>query len=440
MLKKAYLVINNKPIKMKKIILSLLICCLWTTAKAQDFYEASWESGGVTYVALLVEFDSDAFFRVNYSINGVEKIVEYKCQFMSNIDYVAEYIDGYSPRFIKGGGESSSYNADNFYFLSSSSALYASEKVNVFTRDDALPMAKESDIKTLTRLKYWDVINDEDLSPSYLKQFFLESEKYYTQFASLYSGSYDNTTISNDAIGAPEKDNDDRLIFVMSRSDKYNYQSWNQSKDFPRAWIRDKWDDGYDITDISYFDEMWFVVMSDIKGLTTQSWKTDETFPKEWIANKWDEGYYINEVSYGEDDWAIVMSKGTGFTNQSWKTSLDFPTDWISSKKAEGYLITDATCKNGMWAVVMSKGSNYYSQEYELSNTYPGTWVKENWSKGLAITTATNGNGKWFVVMSKGSNINRQAFNRTEELPKHYIRNNWDNNLYISDIALKTAW
>ncbi len=59
-----------------------------------------------------------------------------------------------------------------------------------------------------------------------------------------------------------------------------------------------------------YGNGVWALVMSKGTEFKTQSWSTRTDFPKDVIKDKWDNGFDITGISYGQDLWALVISKG----------------------------------------------------------------------------------------------------------------------------------
>ncbi len=105
---------------------------------------------------------------------------------------------------------------------------------------------------------------------------------------------------------------------------------------------------------MAYGNGLWAVVMSTGSDYGMQTWQTSYEYPDAFITEKWDEGYRISNLAYGNGLWAVVMSKGINYYWQTWQTSYEYPQDYITEKWDTGYHITDLTYGNGLWAVVMS--------------------------------------------------------------------------------------
>ena len=95
----------------------------------------------------------------------------------------------------------------------------------------------------------------------------------------------------------------------MSGGTNFGNQSWAIRPSFPEDYIAEKWGEGLDITNLTYGDGVWAVVMSELPNSLRQSWMTSSSFPKDFIEKKWDEGFNITEVAYGAGVWAVVMSQ-----------------------------------------------------------------------------------------------------------------------------------
>ena len=53
-------------------------------------------------------------------------------------------------------------------------------------------------------------------------------------------------------------------------------------------------------------------------------WATASGFPEDYIRRKWDEGYDLTALTYGDGEWVVVVSRGTGYTTQSWAMRAQF--------------------------------------------------------------------------------------------------------------------
>ena len=117
------------------------------------------------------------------------------------------------------------------------------------------------------------------------------------------------------------------------------------TQNFPQEDISEGWDEGKDITSISYGNGVWALVMSESE-LHSQQWWTRSYFPENEIKEGWDEGKKITSLTYGNGVWVLVMSMGSGLYSQQWWTRSNFPKDeikegWGTSKPDSPWFVED---------------------------------------------------------------------------------------------------
>jgi len=136
--------------------------------------------------------------------------------------------------------------------------------------------------------------------------------------------------------------------------------------------VKEGYDENYNITDICYGkdsdgDNMWILVMTKISvGAESFSTVSPANFQSK-VKEKWDEGYDIVDLSYGKDQLAVVFRKGTGYSGQSWFSRSEFPVDKIKQSLNEGKILTSFGWKSDFSSSmgVVSKVLNYNSQSFE---------------------------------------------------------------------------
>ncbi len=188
---------------------------------------------------------------------------------------------------------------------------------------------------------------------------------------------------------------------VMTKPVEFSGQVYFAEPEFPQTKIREYWDQGYDITSVSYANGEWVVVLSAGMGFTNQTYFSDESFPGADIQKYWDEGYSITSAGYGNARWYVVMSKGSALNKQVYFTEAAFPENRIRNYWNSDYYITTVAYGNGVWAVVMSTGPSFTNQYYYKKESFPEGGIKEDWENDFFITTLTYGDSLWIVVMSK---------------------------------------
>jgi regulator of replication initiation timing len=181
---------------------------------------------------------------------------------------------------------------------------------------------------------------------------------------------------------------------VMSKMSSNFYQEWMTRNYFPSNEIQKSYDSSCYISNVTYGDGLWAVVMSKGSNFTAQQWRTRNYFPKDEIQELYDQNYYITNLAYGHGLWAVVMSKENNYTaQQQWRTRNYFPSDEIQKLYDQNYYITNLTYGHGLWAVVMSKDNNYTAQQWITRNYFPKDEINEFWKQGYQITQLTYGGG-----------------------------------------------
>jgi len=170
-----------------------------------------------------------------------------------------------------------------------------------------------------------------------------------------------------------------------------------------------------------------------------QTWLTREYFPEQEIQYCWDQDHYITDLTYSNGEWTIVMTKTVGYTNQTYLTDPEFPKAKIREYWDQGYDITSSTYANGAWIVVMSAGSGFTNQTYFSGSNFPDADVQSYWDQGYSITSIGYGNETWFVVMSKGTESEKQVYFTEATFPEGRIRTYWNSDKYITSIAYGNA-
>lgn len=411
---------------MKNLLVSLLILFAALSGYAQTYYETSWVSGEVKYTALVIFYEKDAaLVRVKYYANGADKLASYNCtykDFTKSDGTTDRYLNGFDANIVR-GPSNSSYSADNFYINQNGNSYEA------YTADDNAFDGGDF-TKSMKPMLYWVKLNPEALTKGYLDDYFEEDETLLQLLIYLNKGEISFPVQSNAVtILANGVDGESVWAAVMDKTSKapYSQQRIKKSKEFPSAWIKQQWNDGFSITTFD-FDENkneFVVLMSKGSGQGLQSWRRTDTFPKDWITEKWNEDYQITSMMYGAGNWYLAMNKNTGYITQRWKTSYEIPRDWIIDNWNESYAITSATHGNGVWALTMTKGSKLGAQTWKTGSTYPFKWIQERAEKGYSITTITYGDGKWLVVMSKNStNTTNRSSTQYQDIPIDWILQN----------------
>ena len=211
-------------------------------------------------------------------------------------------------------------------------------------------------------------------------------------------------------------------------------QTWLTRAYFPEQEIRDCWGQKHAISDLTYNNGEWTLVMTQGLGYTDQVYFSDSEFPKTKIREYWDQGYDITGTTYANGEWIIVMSLGTGFTNQSYLNDSQFPDTDIQDYWDRGYAITSFGYGQGGWFVVMSEGSKLQKQVYFTEASFPESRIKNYWDSDYYITGVGYGNTLWAVVMSTVQMYSNQYYYHDENFPEDGIKEDWDNDFFITNM------
>ena len=206
-------------------------------------------------------------------------------------------------------------------------------------------------------------------------------------------------------------------------------------------WVKEKWDAGYQITDIAGGTDRWVIMMTKNSSYENRSLITNPDFPVKRVQELWNEDAYITSVLYGFDRWVVVMSRYpkdvAANMDQTMKLSADYPTAWIDGKAADGYRVTSVNSDGKVWLVVMTKGTGLGQQISQIfgENGFPKTWVEDNWTKGYYITSyGTGPKGKSIVVMSQGAKYKQQSYWMGAAFPTNWVKEKWGDGWDITGV------
>ncbi|MCP4356588.1 MAG: serine/threonine protein kinase [Chloroflexi bacterium] len=197
---------------------------------------------------------------------------------------------------------------------------------------------------------------------------------------------------------------------IMSQNSPYGRQTYYVTEAFPTETIEQKWKEGFRITDLTYSDGVWGVVLSQDSPYGRQTWYTTEAFPKEVIQQKWEEGFRITDLAYGDGVWGVVLSQDSPYGRQTWYTTEAFSTETIQQKWEEGFRITSVAYGDGVWGVVLSQNTPYGRQTWFTTEAFPAETIQQKWEEGFRITSVAYGDGVWGAVLSQDSPYGRQTW------------------------------
>lgn len=138
----------------------------------------------------------------------------------------------------------------------------------------------------------------------------------------------------------------DQWVVVMSKGTGISRQLYTSPTSFQdrEEWIKARSTEGYRITvlagDNGTKAPQYVIVLSSDSGISEQTVNGPAEFPGEWIKQKWDEGYEITSAT-GYGSWIVVMSKGLNLGDQSWERGQKIPGTWFAKQGMSGILEKD---------------------------------------------------------------------------------------------------
>ncbi|EXB97658.1 hypothetical protein L484_020208 [Morus notabilis] len=215
------------------------------------------------------------------------------------------------------------------------------------------------------------------------------------------------------------RDVDDSLVF----------QRFNLAKqDCSRLFIRS----------VASRSNLWALIMNDVIGFSEQDLKLSPNFlPDEWIKEHWDEGFDITAIA-GADNGSslVVMSKGTQFLNQTYKVNDPFPSDYIEDMQKREYFITAMATSGSKWAVVVSKGAGFSSQYVRFDGDLSDESIRAWSDHGYSITaTAATADKVAFVFSRRLGYLVQNKTLSTSDFPDRQIAANCSDEFYVSSIC-----
>jgi|GEM_PF-1027479 len=114
------------------------------------------------------------------------------------------------------------------------------------------------------------------------------------------------------------------------------------------------------ITYLNFINNEWVAVYSQNTPFTSQIVSAAGTtvYPEAWVNEKWQQGYVITNMACGKGKWLVVMTKGADYAQQKLSISDKVEASMLEERKAEGYILTD----------LVKNGSKYYSVFSKVAN------------------------------------------------------------------------
>lgn len=238
--------------------------------------------------------------------------------------------------FILLGITQSSKAQDSWYISLSKSV----QKQSIHTTDSFPKTYISSQVKQgsfLTDLNYvddkWHIVT----SPRpYLGQTYRLSPELSLQWIkTLWGKGFDITKISYV---------NNNWLVIMCQKAGYVGETWAIEGTFTdlQHFIREQWKKKKKILNLAYGNGQWLVSMTHGSPYLEQTYKYDKNYPSAWILQKQQEGYAVTNLAFGGGTWAVVVSKTD--TNRvsaqdTMLTSKSFPADRLSALQEQGYAI-----------------------------------------------------------------------------------------------------
>jgi serine/threonine protein kinase len=197
-------------------------------------------------------------------------------------------------------------------------------------------------------------------------------------------------------------------------------------------------ENGLYISSISCFQELWAIVLDARVSLTAQKYLlSDQILPKNWIRERWEEGYQITTIASSSSGSSfVVMCKGSSYTEQAYNVSDIFPFEWINKKWRDGFFITSIASIRMKWVVIISRNTLFEKQCVELDFQYPSEGIHRRWNSGYRITACAATSEQFAFVLSRQLSQpidERQETLRTSKFPEQHIKHKWRQNLYLTN-------
>jgi tetratricopeptide (TPR) repeat protein len=223
-----------------------------------------------------------------------------------------------------------------------------------------------------------------------------------------------------------------------SRTESYRIGDWDGD------WIREKWQSGYSVTNLTYGPDGWTIVVAVDSAIDGQRIRFADAFPKDDIKEAWDEGFYVDQIVTYDGKWVLVASE-RAYGGQSWMRRDKLHYDEVLSRLREKGAITDLSYSAGTWVMINSRGSGISDQKVETGTSFPQAAIAKWIGRGYALTQLVHGNGTWWAVFSKGRDLGSSRIFSANHLTgkgaaslKKEISDGWKSglrNLYFAQIT-----
>ena len=207
-----------------------------------------------------------------------------------------------------------------------------------------------------------------------------------------------------------------KYIALFEKETKDQQINSTMSLDDFREIIKQRWSEGYDISEIKYGSGKW-------TGVFTKSTKeSHQTYivADRWSAvnhilpEYWKKGYYITSVEHGLAEWIVVFEKNTSYNNQAFerRKNLDDFYAAVDKRWKEGFDLIDLEYGQGRWTGIFAEGTGYTDQAMIIRSRWSELipQIENYWAKGYRISNIEFTLGKWMCIFSKYKGAKGQGY------------------------------
>lgn len=146
---------------------------------------------------------------------------------------------------------------------------------------------------------------------------------------------------------------------VAVEVDAHPRQAWTHGVGFSESWIQAREAQGYHITSVAMVDAELLVVMDQGTPLGRQTTLlADGEFPFAWIRRQWEDGFRVTALAAGPSSWAVVMTCATDIVTQAVELDFVYPSEGIHRRWDAGYRVTCGAATSDQVAFVLSLRSH----------------------------------------------------------------------------------
>jgi len=231
------------------------------------------------------------------------------------------------------------------------------------------------------------------------------------------------------------------LVFSQQWVATFNKGNEQQSIRYETNWnslwsqIQSKWNEGYDVIDITYGDGTWVATFK--KGNEQQSLRYESNWNSLWsqIQSKWNEGYDVIDITYGDGTWVATFNKGNEEQILRYESNWNSLLSQIQSKWNEGYDVIDITYGDGTWVATFNKGNEQQILRYESNWNSLWSQIQSKWNKGYEVIDITYGNGTWVSTFNKGNEQQSLRYESNWNSLWSQIQSKWNKGYEVINIS-----